>query len=134
MKACFTNVGDRLATPSPRLSAQHTALSPLLSLPGWPCSCGHLPGHLSPFWTLEGVRPGPLAWVGLQASWRGSQELGVGVETTLVAHPPKTLGLRGHLLCGLHRPPKASPLSFPLPQRCHSHGNADVTSLGYWAT
>lgn len=73
---------------------------------------------------LGGGLTWPLAWEGLQASWRGSQELGVGVETALVAHPPKTLGLRGHLFCGQRLPTQGDPLelssppALPPPREC----------------
>lgn len=70
----------------------------------------------TPAWAPEpsldpgGGQTGPLAWVGLQASWRGSQELGVGVETALVARPPGTLGPRGYLFCGQHLPTQGNSL------------------------
>lgn len=39
----------------------------------------------------------------------------MGVETALVAHPPKTLGLRGHLLCGQRLPTQGDPLELSSP-------------------
>lgn len=87
----LTSLGDQLTAPSPRLSAQHMTLCPLLSSPRRLLG-GYLHGHPEPSLGPGGGQTLSLAWVGSQASWRGSQEARTGVETTVVAHPVKTLG------------------------------------------
>ena len=62
----------------------------------WTARCrlpgGHLHSHPGPPLVPGSGQTWPLAWVGSQASRRGSQAMGMGVETTSVAHPLKTLG------------------------------------------